>query len=648
MPLRMVRIPQVSCKTDALRITLTMSMLANELSNISVFPPVVAATSILLIILQTVQNNREACANLAERCAQMLLDLNDIMRDKWETAPPALLRNLTKYTETLGQSGEKRLFRKASIEAALADFDKKLGDSAQMFQMAMLIDISHHVLSRKTITDVSPKQDVDLEPPPAYQSKQNTLDEQSTASPQYDKENVQDDTSNVTLRIEDSEDADEVLISDTVLEDHGFRRYHQSQSKAGGLADVAVGEVDGQNSKNDAIKTWLHDVKNLQNLFHPNLPHMTGYSDEHSPTPFILLSDVRTNAADKIMSQTLRNEGVAACINLLARYYNDITDATAYIQRQLNMPDNHLQDFVEKTSYRVGASNTIVMGLPPAREGTWVSYRNYDLSHSLARAICFRDGGTVQRRLEHYQATDEDPLKVAHLVSLAKCLLSNTHCSTSPLITKLLQDKDDEFEDFSEGPKISMKELRQHSLKAGVHDFFWTEMSAIPAHKFAVGDFGYVPSNTAFGDFVKLGNIYSDNLANLPITARTYGSQFCWEDRPVQHVEIQKYPLPLDVYGWPIAVPRGSQIDSWGFLSNHAKQLAGKFNVAPEDLILIIAAGTNQNFYIRDFGNYFMNHTSISIPTIMYLLTSPPINPIIGYCHGFIQWIRLLKEDFLD
>ncbi len=29
---------------------------------------------------------------------------------------------------------------------------------------------------------------------------------------------------------------------------------------------------------------------------------------------------VRTNAADKIMSQTLKNEGVAACINLLARY----------------------------------------------------------------------------------------------------------------------------------------------------------------------------------------------------------------------------------------------------------------------------------------------------------------------------------------
>ena len=90
-----------------------------------------------------------------------------------------------------------------------------------------------------------------------------------------------------------------------------------------------------------------------------------------------------------------------------------------------------------------------------------------------------------------------------------------------------------------------MKELRQHSLDAGVHDFFWTEMSAIPAHKFTVGDFGYVPTETAFGDFVKLGNVYSDNLANFPITAHAYGTQGCWE---VPHVEIQKFPLPLDVY----------------------------------------------------------------------------------------------------
>ena len=141
---------------------------------------------------------------------------------------------------------------------------------------------------------------------------------------------------------------------------------------------------------------------------------------------------------------------------------------------------------------------------------------------------------------------DEDPLKVAHLVSLARCLLSNK-TSAPPLVTKLLESGDD-FNDSSDGRKITMKELRQYSLEAGIHDFFWTEMSAIPAHKFAVGDFGYVPRTMAFSDFVKLGNIYADNLVNLPIVARAYGSQFCWEDRPIQHVEIQNFCLPGDVY----------------------------------------------------------------------------------------------------
>lgn len=91
---------------------------------------------------------------------------------------------------------------------------------------------------------------------------------------------------------------------------------------------------------------------------------------------------VRTNAPDKIMKHTLRNEGVAACINLLARFvrwfirilvkhgnimatsttmlryaiskpdedrYRSILlqDVSTYIQRQLNISDNQLQDFVE-------------------------------------------------------------------------------------------------------------------------------------------------------------------------------------------------------------------------------------------------------------------------------------------------------------
>lgn len=56
MPLRIIRVPQpVINKEDALRIALTTSALAKELSSLSAFPPVVAAASILLLIFQTIQ-----------------------------------------------------------------------------------------------------------------------------------------------------------------------------------------------------------------------------------------------------------------------------------------------------------------------------------------------------------------------------------------------------------------------------------------------------------------------------------------------------------------------------------------------------------------------------------------------------------------
>ena len=57
MPLRIIRVlgqPSIN-KEDALRIALTTSTLAKELSNLSAFPPIIAASSILLIIFQTVQ-----------------------------------------------------------------------------------------------------------------------------------------------------------------------------------------------------------------------------------------------------------------------------------------------------------------------------------------------------------------------------------------------------------------------------------------------------------------------------------------------------------------------------------------------------------------------------------------------------------------
>ena len=42
---------------------------------------------------------------------------------------------------------------------------------------------------------------------------------------------------------------------------------------------------------------------------------------------------------------------------------------------------------LQETSFRIDASNKIIMGLPPTREGSWVSVRNYDLSYSLTQAM---------------------------------------------------------------------------------------------------------------------------------------------------------------------------------------------------------------------------------------------------------------------
>ncbi|KIL57627.1 hypothetical protein M378DRAFT_112740 [Amanita muscaria Koide BX008] len=762
MPLRITRIPKPSIKKDAaLQIGVTASSIAKELSALAMFPPITASVTVVLLIfdtLKSIEDNKENCVNLAHRCAQVLLDLHEMMQGRWHNAPPARLRNLDRYTDTLksinafmtaqaNHKWAKRFLRRATIEGSIDAFNNRLNEATQMFQIAMLIDIGHHILPHSKEVHAETKKveqsttPLDEEQLPAYASRQVSFSDQAGECTELmHKEELQepskdDSTTQVihisgdssTLYSEPVQESEDDLVSVGVLEDHGFRRYHpsevrltgRSKVKSGWWADTALADVGGQaslvkyyegNSKNEALRKWLRDVKTLQNMFHPNLPHMTGYSDEASPTPFILLSDARTNAPDKLVNHILKTEGVAACLSLLGKYYTDIADAATYVQRQLSLTDSQVQDFVEKTDFRVNSSKTIVMGLPSPNEGSTVSWRNYGISHTLSQTTrsMLPGNGTVQTKLEHYQdeKSGQDPLRVAHLVSLAKGLLSVAKSSSLPLIAGLLEDDEsNDFDDFDEGPKINMKRLREICTQAGVHNFYWTEMSSIPPHKFAVGDYGFVPKKKHFAEFSKLGNIYTDGVANQPITANAQGSQFCWEDRPIQHVEIENFCLPGDVHCWPISVPRGAQIDcqidhsermndvneAWKILSNHAKLLAGKFSIAPEDLILITAAGKNQNFYIRDFGNQVlqtnkapmhsgfrqphsfmnMNHAAISIPTILYLITSPNSDhqpywshqPMhipnaqrpnlkhgwvqnIGYCHGYVQWIQLLKEDF--
>ena len=79
--------------------TAITSMIAN-IADMMQFIPARAAASAVLIILQTVQeieNNKIACYKLARRSANILLDLKTRMFGRWDSAPQALIENITHF-----------------------------------------------------------------------------------------------------------------------------------------------------------------------------------------------------------------------------------------------------------------------------------------------------------------------------------------------------------------------------------------------------------------------------------------------------------------------------------------------------------------------------------------------------------------------
>ena len=59
MPLRFIKVPKKSSirldPSDVLQVGVTVTALTKELATISVFPPAIAAVSIVLVILETLQ-----------------------------------------------------------------------------------------------------------------------------------------------------------------------------------------------------------------------------------------------------------------------------------------------------------------------------------------------------------------------------------------------------------------------------------------------------------------------------------------------------------------------------------------------------------------------------------------------------------------
>ncbi|RDB19620.1 hypothetical protein Hypma_013247 [Hypsizygus marmoreus] len=767
MPLRFVKVPRVNTQ-DVLHIAVSATSLTRELSSMSFFPPATAAVSIVLLILQTlqgVQNNKEACFRLARRCARILLDINDQMVGRWDTAPPTLIKNLERFQDTLTSIHEfmkiqtditwaRRFMKKTSIENAISEYSTQLDDATQSFQIATLIDIHYAVSATSKALRPSLNAKPSLAPPPyvattemdaTIESTLSTLMLQSPIEMDHtDIPRIPETRMEITSREEDVEDH---IISHDVLEDRGFRRYHQSEVRLKGRSNLKGGwwtgasaaEVEGQPSLikryegpgNQAMKLWMRDVKLLQDIYHPSLPQMIGFSAEGAPTPFILISNVQTRSPQSMLLSVLQTEGLAGCVDLILRFYEDVQDATLYIQRQWSLDDHGAQDFIGDASYRVDGSGTVIMGLPPPRDG-WLTMRSYGLTESLKMAVMgmLPKCGTIQyRRVDEIDEGDITR-QVSHVVTLARSLLPADNAPivlpshVKALLSISVNDEED-YDEFTKPFKPSLRQLRLTGIEAGTHNHVWHENGGIPAHKFIVGDFGYIPEGKDFTDFVILGNVFEDNFAKFEVESNVYGEQWCWKDIPLRRQPIDPFSLPGDANCWPIAVPPNAQIDclviqssfishiggAWRFLLLDGKDLAMKYGIKPEEIMMITRAGTNQDFYIRDFstpghahlqhhqqlGHQRFGHTrpafnsphtahhhqwqsrgfaphQNTLPSIMYLLTSSDPNyspywshnPVsvpagtrrpelrrgwtykIGWCTGFVNWIQLHPEDFRD
>ncbi|KAF8890621.1 hypothetical protein BD779DRAFT_1516063 [Infundibulicybe gibba] len=713
MPLRFVKVPR-SSTNDALHLAISAATLTKELSNLAQFPPATAAVSVILLIFETiqgVQNNKVACLQLARRCARILLDINEQMEGRWNTAPPSLLKNLEKFEQTLTSihafmkveaevKWRGRFLRKISIENALVDYNSQLDDAWQSFQIATLINI-HHAVSSGAFLGSS-----------RVGQKGSTPHRQGTAPPPYIKpaeaNEIPESDSPLEARefildkpqpsgSDSGSDSNVIVLpskygtaTDDTLEDRGFRRYHQSEVRLTGKAAIKDGwwggsslaEINGQEAlvkryegpQAQAARSWLRDIKILQDLYHPNLPQLVGYSQNGAATPFILLSNVRTRVPQALLTNMLNTTGIASCAHLVLRFYRDITDATLYLQQQLNLNDTKAQDFLSEASYRVDGSNTMIIGLPGPKDGVWYTARNYGLTESLKMAVMgmLPNSGSIE--LKRSNATD--PVSVSgglnHLVTLFRGLLpADTDPPVLPPRAKLLIENGES--DHSNPQEISMnlRQIRLSNIEAGMHDHTWYENSGIPANQFAVGDFGYIPKGEDFNQFKRLGNIFQDELGSFPIEHHASGEQWCWENVPPRRIPIEPYDLPEAVKCWPIAVPPHSQIDcqiihrtsvsrvadAWHFLLKNGLALSDELGIRPGEIILITNAGSAQHFHIRDFStpmyhglqrnngptpgrpsfghqtsgfnhwnrqphlNFHIPHQS-SLPIVMYLLTS--------------------------
>ncbi|EIW76700.1 hypothetical protein CONPUDRAFT_157874 [Coniophora puteana RWD-64-598 SS2] len=669
MPLTFVRrrVPLA----NSLQAVTAASKITAQVVNALQFPPAAAAATIVLVILNTIQgiqNNKSDCDRLARRAATILVDINEQMQGRWDKAPGPLLRNLRKYEETLSALSSfmkeladakwrDRFWKKASIESAIKEHGLRLNEAAQSFHMATLIDIHYTVGSRSEDSGSDKKPALDkgedsvsvggqMSLPP-YSSEPETMkdvaEEEIIELKSEGAAELAEDLQS-ELQVQGSEELTDELAEDkdldyflpgelsssTTYDEHGACSFSRLTTSKGlnmtfgpvpSISPVrrrAPGSIPWKarmrynGPKGEAKKAWLRDVKMLQNLYHPNLPQMLGFSDEKSHTPFITFTKVKTQSPQALARQVLSSANVAVNVELMLRLYRDLADTAMYTQQQLGLDENKLQDFIEGSTFHVD-SKTLVVSLPPPRSANSFSARNYGIAHTLLNACLgmLPNNGRISYTYEHCDEdlTEDMQRKVNQVIALIRGLFpkDGQEAVLSQTAERFVEDSDFDV------PLVTLRQIRDASFANGAHDHMWYERS-VKAHQFAVGDVGYVPEGEKFGSFVRIRNVLEDKLVELDVENKRSAESWNWKAWPMRREQVQPFELPQNVAGWPVAVPPYEQVDimviheaivkrpaeAWRYLLANGKSIAAEAAVKPEQLILVTSAGTHQDFYIRD------------------------------------------------
>ncbi|KAI0744733.1 hypothetical protein C8Q76DRAFT_10245 [Earliella scabrosa] len=663
--------------------------------------------------------------------------MRDQLVGREDTAPPSLLRAITKFEETLKsiydfmkheaeQKWGARLMRKSTIENALADYNAALDDAARAFQIATLINIhlavgeapssSKDGSSQSSQSKAARREQLTSLTLPPYTAREgdvitdvddltmSPLARSATAST-FDlldgpisrrssgdgpKEDASIDLIDLSTPLIADFETDRVIQRTTletsveieeeevgISEHHGvclapfhtvlhllhvhhplqFTRYHQSQFrmkgksrtiKDGWWAGAVEGEVGGQKSlmlryegsdRKKAMKRWLRDVKMLQNVYHPNLPQMVGYSNDETPTPFILLANVQTRLPQALLLDAIKNANLAKCAQLMLQFYRDTLDAALYLQRQLDLSDSKTQDYVENSTYRIDAEQTVIMGLPPPEIDSVVSWRNYGLAHTVRDVYLKILPNRGLPPKEPIDITEDTPAemqqKVNHLTILARALLPSADNITTvqDRLHKLLGSLDEDDEMFDR-PPMTLRQIRKAAIAANTHQQAWFANDGVTPHKLSVGDLGYISKGSVAGEknwdeFVVLCNVLDQGLARLETTTVTEGQQGSWQGGFHKWDELASYELPGGTHGWTVVVAPEAEYtmnivhthqvtrvhDAWNYLLEQGKDMAAAHGINPEDLILITRAGTDQRFRVRDLRRINYWPASIAGPS---------------------------------